>query len=104
MMVPTEILASQHYENFKTMLEPLGVRIALLTGKSKNSQIKADIMAGLYDIIIGTHALFSDDVTIDKLGLVITDEQQRFGVEQRRKLKDKGENVDFMLLYSVFWM
>ncbi len=101
MMAPTEILASQHYENFKTMLEPLGVRIALLTGKSKNSQIKADIMAGLYDIIIGTHALFSDDVTIDKLGLVITDEQQRFGVEQRRKLKDKGEIGDFRLMSAT---
>lgn len=101
LMAPTEILASQHYETFKTMLEPLGVRIGLLTGKNSNAENKKAIMDGLYDIIIGTHALFSDDVTIDRLGLVITDEQQRFGVEQRRKLKDKGDNADFMLMSAT---
>ena len=102
LMAPTEILAKQHLLTFKTYLEALGVRIEVLYSSSKDKEvIKTRLAKGEVDIIIGTHALFSEDIVIDNLGLVITDEQQRFGVKQRRKLKDKGENVDFLLMSAT---
>ena len=85
-MAPTEILAAQHYKTFKSLLEPLGVRVALLTGSltPKNKRVlKEQIAAGEFDVIVGTHALFSESTHFSDLALVITDEQHRFGVEHR---------------------
>ncbi len=102
LMAPTEILAKQHYEYFKSMLESKGVKVGLIysTVKDKNT-IKQAVEKGEIDILIGTHALFSDDVSFKNLGLIITDEQQRFGVEQRRKLKNKAETADFLLMSAT---
>ena len=88
--------------SFKTYLEPLGLRIEALYSSSKDKKvIKERLANGEIDIIIGTHALFSEDIEIANLGLVITDEQQRFGVKQRRKLKEKGDSVDFLLMSAT---
>lgn len=87
LLAPTAILALQHYNSLASILEPLGVRIALLTGDTKNkAMIKKAILGGEIDFVIGTHALLTDDTVFNKLGLVIIDEQHRFGVEQRQKL------------------
>ena len=94
-MAPTEILAEQHLENLKEWFQPFGVRVALLSGSTKTKErrvILADLANGDLDIVIGTHALIQPDVIFHKLGFVITDEQHRFGVEQRRILRDKGES------------
>ena len=102
LMAPTEILASQHYAYFKEKLEPLGVKVGLIYSSSKDKNIiKSQVANGDIDILIGTHALFSDYVSFKQLGLIITDEQQRFGVEQRRKLKNKGEGADFLLMSAT---
>ncbi|MDK2896209.1 MAG: ATP-dependent helicase RecG [Candidatus Atribacteria bacterium] len=91
-MVPTEILAEQHYQRFKDQLTALGVRVGLLVG-GKNKQ-KADLLVqierGEIDLVIGTHALLEEKVVFPRLGLVVVDEQHRFGVIQRAKLKDKA--------------
>ena len=91
-MAPTEILALQHYQSLKKMFKKYKINIALLTGhlsqKEKN-EIYQQLENGQIDIIIGTHALFQEKVQYNQLGLVITDEQHRFGVEQRKALKDK---------------
>ena len=101
LMAPTEILAKQHYNTFKEFFKDK-LNIGLLYSNCPNSeQIKEDLKAGKIDILIGTHALFQEDVTFNKLGLVIADEQQRFGVKQRRSLKEKGENVDFLLMSAT---
>lgn len=101
LMAPTEILAKQHYVTFKEFFKNK-LNIGLLYSNCSNSeQIKEDLKAGKIDILIGTHALFQEDVTFNKLGLVIADEQQRFGVKQRRSLKEKGENVDFLLMSAT---
>lgn len=86
LMAPTEILAWQHYETLKKLLEPLELSIGLYTGSRKFTRIKKFIP----DVIVGTHALLSDKIKLDKLGLVIIDEQHRFGVEQRTLLRAKG--------------
>lgn len=94
-MVPTEILAEQHYNTFINIFSKLGLNIALLTGSTTQKQkkrIKSYIESGIYDIIIGTHALIQDDFYFKRLGLVITDEQHRFGVLQRSMLISKGNN------------
>lgn len=101
LMVPTEILAEQHAESLTKLLSDLGVDVALLTGSvkgKKRKEITERIENGTLPIVVGTHALIQDDVSFLKLGLVITDEQHRFGVEQRRALKRKGQdpNVLFM--------
>ena len=102
LMAPTEILAKQHYEYFKMMLEDKGVKVELIYSMAKDkNRIKQALVSGEIDILIGTHALFSDDVEFKNLGLIITDEQQRFGVEQRRKLKNKAENADFLLMSAT---
>ena len=92
-MAPTEVLAQQHYKNIQKFLEPTGVKSALLTGSSKASE-RREVHAGLEDgsvgIIVGTHALIEDNVIFRNLGLVIIDEQHRFGVEQRSKLWRKA--------------
>ena len=93
LMAPTEILANQHYETLQPLLAPLGIRVANLTGKPNKSE-REDILAGLLDgsvtVCIGTHALLEEDVELKALGLVVTDEQHRFGVRQRMRLEEKG--------------
>ncbi len=93
LMAPTEILAEQHYLNFKRWLEPLGIQVAWLSGKQKGkarTQAEAIIRGGLAQLVVGTHALFQENVEFARLGLVIIDEQHRFGVDQRLALRNKG--------------
>ncbi|WP_336942576.1 ATP-dependent DNA helicase RecG [Acinetobacter modestus] len=95
LMAPTEILAEQHYLNFKRWFEPLGIQVAWLSGKQKGkarTQAEQEIKQGHAQLIVGTHALFQDAVEFSKLGLVIIDEQHRFGVDQRLALRNKGAN------------
>ena len=93
MMAPTEILAEQHLRNFSNWLEPMGIRIAWLSGKlnaSKSNEMKQLIETGTANAIVGTHALFQQGVKFKNLALVIIDEQHRFGVHQRLALREKG--------------
>ncbi|MGC8120083.1 ATP-dependent DNA helicase RecG [Marinobacter sp. VGCF2001] len=93
LMAPTEILAEQHYQNFRSWLEPLGVNLAWLSGKVKGKarqEALAAVAEGSAQIVIGTHALFQDEVRFERLALVIVDEQHRFGVHQRLALREKG--------------
>jgi len=104
LMAPTEILAEQHVENLVAWFEPFGVRVALLSGSTKTKErrlLLAALADGEIDIVIGTHALIQPDVQFKKLGFVITDEQHRFGVEQRRILRDKGENPDVLFMTAT---
>ena len=94
-MAPTEILSEQHFLNFSGWLAPLGIKVAWLTGKikgKKQAETLASLENGTASVIIGTHALFQDAVRFKNLGLVIIDEQHRFGVHQRLALRQKGEN------------
>ena len=104
MMAPTEILAEQHYAGLSRLLEPLGIRCELLTGsltvKQKRERREA-IANGSADFIIGTHALVSDTTTFHDLGLVITDEQHRFGVGQRSKLGAKGHDPHMLVMSAT---
>lgn len=93
MMAPTEILAEQHGQGLSNLLTPLGLRLALLTGSTpaaEKEQIYNALAAGEIDILIGTHALIQEGVTFKHLALAVIDEQHRFGVEQRKALRDKG--------------
>lgn len=104
LMAPTEILAEQHANTLAEWFEPFPVTIALLTGsvKGKKRQLILEGLAkGEIDILVGTHALIQPDVQFKKLGLVITDEQHRFGVDQRRVLKDKGYNPDVLFMTAT---
>ncbi|MCL6240413.1 ATP-dependent DNA helicase RecG [Acinetobacter amyesii] len=95
MMAPTEILAEQHYLNFKKWFEPMGMTVSWLSGKQKGKARAAaeqSIQDGSANLVVGTHALFQDNVQFAKLGLVIIDEQHRFGVDQRLALRNKGLN------------
>ncbi len=97
MMAPTEILARQHYESAKAMLEPLGIRCGLLIGSMKAKEKKAAHAAcasGAWNAVFGTHALISEGVSYRRLGLVVTDEQHRFGVRQRSTLQEKGAQAE----------
>jgi ATP-dependent DNA helicase RecG len=97
MMAPTELLAEQHLFSFQTWLEPLGIEVAWLTGRHKGKarkEILEAIALGDSRVVVGTHALFQADVEYQKLGLVIIDEQHRFGVHQRMALRDKGVGGD----------
>ncbi len=92
-MAPTEVLAEQHFANFSEWLEPLGIRTSWLTGKIKGKRRDTElehIASGATEVIIGTHALFQKDVSFHQLGLIIIDEQHRFGVHQRLALRGKG--------------
>lgn len=103
-MVPTEILAEQHFRSAGPLLEQLGIRVRLLTGSTKKrekEEIKALTKEGKIDVLIGTHAILEDDTEFYKLGLVITDEQHRFGVRQRAKLSEKGENPDLLVMTAT---
>lgn len=103
-MVPTEILATQHYEQFSKILGALGYNVALLTGsctQSQKRQIYSSLEDGTINVVVGTHALISDKVVYNKLGLIITDEQHRFGVAQRAKLKDKSKNAHMLVMSAT---
>jgi ATP-dependent DNA helicase RecG len=104
LMVPTEILAEQHYNSLSKLLSPLGVRVSLLTGGLTPKQKKdrrAEIEAGQVDFVIGTHALVSETTVFANLGLVITDEQHRFGVAQRSKLSAKGNDPHLLVMSAT---
>ena len=103
-MAPTAILASQHLENFKNILEKLGVKCELLISgitKKKKEDILERLKNGEIDILIGTHAIIEDNVIFKNLGLVVTDEQHRFGVKQRTKIAEKGENPDVLVMTAT---
>ncbi|WP_431026469.1 ATP-dependent DNA helicase RecG [Halomonas sp. H5] len=93
-MAPTEILAEQHFRTFRAWFEPLGIEVAWLAGKLKGKarlDTKAALLDGRAQVVVGTHALFQDDVHFQRLGLAIIDEQHRFGVHQRLALREKGQ-------------
>ena len=93
LMAPTEILATQHYYTFQRMLDGLGIEVELLIGSIRSAEkkkIKQRIASGQTQLVVGTHALIEDDVRFNRLGLVVIDEQHRFGVQQRAKLWEKG--------------
>ena len=103
-MAPTAILASQHLENFRDILEDLGIRCELLISgitKKKKEDILERLKNGEIDILIGTHAIIEDNVIFKSLGLVVTDEQHRFGVKQRTKIAEKGENPDVLVMTAT---
>ena len=104
MLAPTEILARQHYQSVNEVLAPFGVNTEVLysaLSSAKKNEILKDVASGKIDILIGTHSMIQDTVTFHKLGLTIADEQQRFGVAQRKALKQKGEQVDFLLMSAT---
>lgn len=102
MMVPTEVLAIQQYEKYKDLIESFSLNVALLTGSSKDKdEIKAKLLNGDIDIVIGTHALIQDDVLFNDLRLVINDEQHRFGVKQRQALAKKGQAVNYLTMTAT---
>jgi ATP-dependent DNA helicase RecG len=103
-MAPTEILAEQHYRNWHELLKKLGISSALVTSATKGkekTEISQKCAKGELDILIGTHALIYEYMTFNKLGLVIIDEQHRFGVEQRGKLYSKGDNPDLLVMTAT---
>ena len=104
LMAPTEILAEQHFKSIKKILEKFNINVALLTGsmkKKEKEEIKEDLKSGKINLVIGTHALISDGVEFKNLGLVVTDEQHRFGVGQRNILRDKGITPDVLYLSAT---
>ena len=104
LMAPTDALARQHFENAKKLFKETKVKVALLVGStplSEKRRIYEDISDGLIDIVIGTHALFAKAVKYNSLGLVIIDEQHRFGVNQRKALMDKGEHADLLMMSAT---
>lgn len=104
LMAPTEILATQHMKFLHSLLEPMGVNVAILTGSTtakERRMILENLKNGEISLLIGTHALIQPDVTFKNLGFVITDEQHRFGVEQRRILRDKGMNPDVLFMTAT---
>ena len=104
LMAPTEILATQHYQTLTHFFENTDVHIELLTGSlsvKEKEMVYDRIASGKADIIVGTHALFQEKVLYANLGLVITDEQHRFGVMQRKALKNKGQQVDFLIMSAT---
>ena len=102
LMAPTELLAYQHYLNIKNIFKDYDIKIELLTGKTKNKKkLLEDLKNNKIDVLIGTHALIEDSVVFNNLGLVITDEQHRFGVNQRSNLKNKGTNPDILYMSAT---
>ncbi|AIQ12687.1 ATP-dependent DNA helicase RecG [Paenibacillus durus] len=104
LMVPTEILAEQHSRSLQAMFEPFGISVALLTGSvngRKRKDLLASLQMGLVDVVVGTHALIQEDVFFRELGLVVTDEQHRFGVNQRSILRRKGYNPDVLTMTAT---
>ena len=104
LMAPTEILAEQHFHSLSKLLTPLGMRLALLTGSMKEREKKAvreALASGEVDLAVGTHALLSDTTEFNDLGLVITDEQHRFGVGQRSRLSQKGHDPHLLVMSAT---
>lgn len=104
LMAPTEILAQQHYNSLAPLLGSLGMQVALLTGSlspKKKETLKAALAAGEIDLCIGTHALLTDDTAFANLGLVVTDEQHRFGVQQRAALRQKGKDAHVLVMSAT---
>ncbi|MEK4295017.1 ATP-dependent DNA helicase RecG [Paenibacillus sp. FSL R5-0914] len=104
LMVPTEILAEQHMRSLTKMFEPFGITVGLLTGSvtgRKRKELLASLQMGMLDIVVGTHALIQEDVFFRDLGLVVTDEQHRFGVNQRGVLRRKGYNPDVLTMTAT---
>lgn len=104
LMVPTEILAKQHFEECSKILGKLGIKVRLLVGsmsKKEKENVNLSIQNGDADVIVGTHALISENVKFKNLALVITDEQHRFGVIQRAKLKEKGEAAHLLVMSAT---
>lgn len=103
-MAPTEILAKQHAQNLKELFQDFDVQVEVLCGSLK-ANVKKDVLNRLksndIDILVGTHALFQEDVDFYDLGMVVADEQHRFGVAQRRRLLEKGDKVDFLLMSAT---
>ena len=97
-MAPTEILVEQHFKSFKDWLAPLDLKVSMISGKQKTAEKRdnlENVALGLSHLVVGTHALFQNDVRFKKLGLIIIDEQHRFGVHQRLALREKGKQTDF---------
>ena len=104
LMAPTEILAIQHYNNMINLFKDFSVNVALITSSTKKSEknkIYEGISNGSINMVIGTHSLLNEDLEFNNLGLVVTDEQHRFGVNQRRNLRNKGNNVDVLYLSAT---
>ncbi len=104
MMAPTGILAEQHFNEFVTLFGKFNIKVELLSGSLTAKQkrlVKEKIENGEIDVVVGTHALLEDDVVFSKLGLIVTDEQHRFGVNQRSKLAGKGKNPDVLIMTAT---
>ncbi len=104
MMAPTEILAQQHFQSLQKLFSKLNLRVGILTGSQPaklKKEITAEINNGKLDVVVGTHALLSENVSFHKLGLVVVDEQHRFGVEQRKLIKQKGLGVHFLSMTAT---
>ena len=103
-MAPTEILAEQHFKEASERLVPLGLHVELLTGSTplrERTRIKDSLEAGELDLVIGTHALLTEDIQFAKLGLVVVDEQHRFGVSQRELLREKGQDAHVLMMSAT---
>lgn len=103
-MAPTEILAQQHFDKISKLLSPLHIKTALLTGsltKKEHDFIAGDIENGKTNIVVGTHALIQDSVDFKELGFIVIDEQHRFGVNQRKALREKGQNPDVLAMTAT---
>ncbi len=104
MMAPTEILATQHYETLCQLYKPFNIKVALITGSMSEKQrrlITEDIKSGKVQVIVGTHALISEKTELENLGLIITDEQHRFGVAQRKSFENKGKNPHTLIMTAT---
>jgi len=104
LMAPTEILAEQHYASLKALFAPLGIPVALLTGSMTPKQkraVREEIASGEARVVVGTHALITDSTAFHNLGLVIADEQHRFGVAQRSRLSEKGEDPHLLVMSAT---
>ena len=103
-MAPTEILARQHFESLEKFMSQLGLKVGLLTGSLSAKQkrvVKQELEEGQIDVLVGTHAILQDNVVFKNLGLVVTDEQHRFGVKQRAKLSEKGEEPHKLIMSAT---
>lgn len=103
-MAPTTILAGQHYDELRKYMEPLGINVGIITSSTtkKNKQIIIEkLQNGDVDVIVGTHSIIEDDIKFSNLGLVVTDEQHRFGVNQRIKLKNKADTVETLVMTAT---
>jgi len=104
MMAPTTILATQHYDDLKVIFDKLNINVDIITGKTTKKQkgiIIQKLIDGDIDILFGTHAILEDNVEFKNIGLVVTDEQHRFGVKQRMKLSNKAENIDTLVMTAT---